>query len=112
MFICIGLIFYNPTIMKKSFPNISIAVFLLLSALSMQAQTTGTRLNQVDLMKQWIGTWKTEGAYVSSEIKPFGNDALEGYQKTIVNDSVLSEHKFIYGYDKKSDKYISAAIKD
>jgi hypothetical protein len=96
--------------MKKFYLTFSIALLLLICAIQIQAQTTQTQLNQVELMKQWIGSWKTEGTPIFSEIKSFGNDGLEGFQKTIVNDTIRSEHKFIYGYDKKSDKYVSAGI--
>jgi hypothetical protein len=61
-------------------------------------------------MKQWIGSWRTEGTYLSSEIHSYGIDGFEGSQKTQVKDSILSEYKFIYGFDKKSDKYIVASI--
>ena len=73
-------------------------------------QTAKTRLNQVELMKKWIGYWRTEGTYITSEIRPYGIDGLEGYQKAQVKDSVAQEHRFIYGYNKNIDKYISASI--
>ncbi len=73
-------------------------------------QTAKTRLNQVELMKKWIGYWRTEGTYITSEIRPYGIDGLEGYQKVQIKDSVAQEHKFIYGYNKNLDKYISASI--
>ena len=34
------------------------AVFLLFCVSGVQAQTTETKLNQVELYKQFIGTWK------------------------------------------------------
>jgi hypothetical protein len=74
------------------------------------AQTANNKLNQVELMKQWIGSWKTEGTFLSSEIHAYGIDGFEGSQKTQVNDSIVSEYKFIYGYDKKNDKYVVASI--
>jgi hypothetical protein len=83
---------------------------LIVSSKVMQAQTKQTPLNQIELMKQWIGTWKTEGTYLSSEIHSYGIDGLEGFQKIQFKDSIISEYKFIYGYDKNSDKYIFAAI--
>ena len=87
-----------------------IVLGLIVSPKVMQAQTNQTPLNQIELMKQWIGTWKTEGTYLSAEIHPYGIDGLEGFQKTQFKDSIKSEYKFIYGYDKKSDKYIFASI--
>jgi hypothetical protein len=61
-------------------------------------------------MKQWIGLWRTEGTKITSELKPFGMNGLEGYQKIGTKDSIVSEYRFIYGYDKPSNKYISASI--
>ena len=40
--------------------TISIAVFLLVLLNGLQAQTTTTKLNQVELLKQFLGTWKSE----------------------------------------------------
>lgn len=37
-----------------------IAVFLFFCSNGMLAQTTQTKLNQVELMKQFLGTWKCE----------------------------------------------------
>jgi hypothetical protein len=87
-----------------------IILFLLLCSTEVKAQTMQTKLNQVELMKQWIGSWRTEGTYLTSEMHSYGIDGLEGSQKTQVNDSIVSEYKIIFGYDKKSDKYISAGI--
>jgi hypothetical protein len=96
--------------MKTLCLNAIISVFLLVNSNGILAQATQTKLNQVELMKQWIGSWRTEGTYISSEIHSYGIDGLEGFQRTQFKDSIASEHKFIYGYDKKTDKYISASI--
>jgi hypothetical protein len=74
------------------------------------SQTVTSHPSQVDLMKKWIGYWRTEGTYITSEIRAYGIDGLEGYQKVQIKDSVAEEHRFIYGYNKKLDKYISASI--
>jgi len=89
---------------------ILIVLFLITDSRVMHAQTDNAPLNQIELMKQWIGTWKTEGTYLSGDIQPYGNTGLLGYQKAQLKDSVANEYKFIYGYDKKSDKYIVAGI--
>lgn len=39
-------------------------------------------------MKQWIGSWRTVGTYISSEIHSFGNDGLEGFQLAQFKDSI------------------------
>jgi hypothetical protein len=80
----------------------------------MQAQTTKTGLNQIELMKQFSDKWECEfgDTIVVSEMKSFGNGGLEMYQKWLFKDEILFEQKMIWGYDKKSDKYICARIKN
>ena len=36
-----------------------IAIFLLVCSIGIQAQTTKTQINQLELMKRFIGTWQT-----------------------------------------------------
>jgi hypothetical protein len=96
--------------MKTLCLNSIIAMFLFFHSNGILAQTTQTNLNQVELMKQWIGSWRTEGTFLTTEIQSFGTDGLEGSQKIQVKDSIVSEVKMIFGYDKKSDKYIVASI--
>jgi hypothetical protein len=99
--------------MKKTcLINLVILLMILCSgAVTAQtSQTAKTRLNQVELMKKWIGYWRSEGTYITSEIRPYGIDGLEGYQKAQIKDSIAQEHRFLYGYDKNIDKYISASI--
>jgi len=70
-------------------------------------------LNQVELMKKFVGKFKGElgkDTVVISEIKSFGISGLEANQKTLFKDKVLSEEKNVWGYDKKYDKYICARI--
>jgi len=106
--------------MKTFYLTIMIVVFLLLCTTGTEAQTTQTQLNQVELMKQFLGTWKCElgkdtnyfkFSEIISETKSFGNGGIEGYQKILHKDKILSEEKFVSGYDKKSDKYINALIR-
>jgi hypothetical protein len=71
--------------MKKSFLILVIAGFLIIGFAEIQAQTTQTKLNQVELLKQFIGSWKfdwgkdTTGLF---EIKPFGT-GLECYYNSV-----------------------------
>jgi hypothetical protein len=70
-------------------------------------------LNQVELMKKWIGTWKNEigkDSTVISEFIPMGKGGLEGYQNSFLKGKIVSEEKNLWGYDKKSDKYFCARI--
>jgi hypothetical protein len=89
-----------------------IAVFLLFFSNGIQAQTTETKLNQVELMKQFIGTWKGEMGKDTAflmEIKPFYN-GFESYLKTETKGKIVIEEKTIMGYDKKSDKLIESGL--
>jgi hypothetical protein len=98
--------------MKKICLTITIAVFLLLCINGIQAQTTQTKLNQVELMKQLLGSWKTEvfqDTIVTGEMKSFGN-GLEWYSKTEVKGKIVREGKSLIGYDKKNDKLIECNL--
>ena len=49
-----------------------------------KASDTPKELNQIELMKKWIGTWKNEigkDSTVISEFIPMGKGGLEGYRK-------------------------------
>ena len=98
--------------MKKIYLTITIAVFLLICFNRIQAQTTQTKLNQVELMKQLLGSWKSEAfqdTIVTGEMKSFGN-GLEWYSKTEVKGKIVREGKSLIGYDKKNDKLIECYL--
>lgn len=90
-----------------------IAVFILLCTNGVQAQTTQTGLNQVELMKQLLGTWKNESAkdtVFTAEFKSYGNGGLELNLKSVTQGKIWLEMKQLWGYDKKSDKYVAAGL--
>ena len=66
--------------MKKSFLIFVIAGFLVIGLSEIRAQTTQPKLNQVELLKQFLGSWKwdagkdTTGYY---DAKSYGT-GLEG----------------------------------
>ncbi|HEY5124516.1 MAG TPA: hypothetical protein VIK14_12355 [Ignavibacteria bacterium] len=94
--------------MKKLCIITMIAVFILLCTNGMQAQTTQTQLNQVELTKWFIGNWKDEVAKDTTsfyDIKPYGT-GLEGYFKDVTKGKIILEGKQLWGYDKKVDKFI------
>jgi hypothetical protein len=84
----------------------------ILLAMFASTQTTQTKLNQVELMKQFIGTWKSElgkNTIYIVENKPFGNGMdcnVQIISNGVVNDSVEQ----LFGYDKKTDKYLIAEL--
>jgi len=64
-------------------------------------------LNQVELMKQLIGSWEVDGAIDTIpfyDLKPYGN-GIEGYFKYVTKGKIIMEGKQLWGYDKKIDKY-------
>lgn len=68
-------------------------------------------LNQAELMKQFIGTWKNvenDTTYIW-ECKSFGN-ALEFTIKTETKGNVTTDAKSLLGYDKENDRLIEAVI--
>jgi len=89
-----------------------IAAFLLFYANGIQAQPTLQNLNQIELHKQFIGTWKCDVAkdtIIFYEIKPYGT-GLEAFMKYVTNGNVYYEQKRLCGYDKNFDKYIYAYL--
>jgi hypothetical protein len=98
--------------MKKICLTITITVFLLFLLNGVQAQTTQTKLNQVELMKQLLGTWKSEAFQDSiwtGECKSFGN-GLEWSSKTELKGKIVREGRSLMGYDKKNDKLIECDL--
>lgn len=77
------------------------------------AQSQQTKLDQVELMKQFLGTWKGElsnNTMFMCENKPFGNGIISNSEVTTegkVVDSVVQ----LYGYDGKTDRFIIAELK-
>ena len=94
--------------MKKTFLFIVITFSLLICTNGIHAQTNQTKLNQVELMKQFIGSWKCEESKDTTfywDAKSYGA-GLEGYYKTVTSGKIVSEGKFLQGYDKSTDKSI------
>jgi hypothetical protein len=89
-----------------------IVVFLLFCTNETQAQTTQTKLNQVELMKQFLGTWKSEmvqDTIWTGEGKSFGS-GIELNFKGESKGKIVSEMKSLMGYDKKNDKLIEVDL--
>lgn len=59
--------------MEKLSLTIRIAVFILICSTGMQAQTTQTKLNQVELMKQFIGKWESNVGKDSVDVRDWQN---------------------------------------
>jgi hypothetical protein len=69
-------------------------------------------INQVELFKKFTGLWvgnNGKDTVFTWEARPFGT-GLECNYKTIVKGKTVSEGKQLFGYDKKTDKYIVATL--
>jgi len=88
-----------------------IVAFLFLSTNRMQAQTAQTKQNQIELNKQFLGTWKAiNGNEITTiECKLFYN-GIETYFKTEKEGKIVVENKLLLGYDKKLDKLVECGI--
>ena len=81
--------------MKKLCLTVVILVFLLFISNGMLAQSTQTKLDQVELMKQWLGTWQRD----------IGKDTVELWEGTLYGKAVIiNVYQVING--KRSDYYI------
>jgi hypothetical protein len=97
--------------MKKICLIITIAVFLLISLNGLQAQTPQAKLNHVELMKQFTGTWKCENKDTTFiiEDKYYGG-GHDVYVKRETKGKIIREAKTLVGYDKKNDILVESIL--
>ena len=98
--------------MKSFCVTIIIAMFFSMSIKDTYAQTTQTQLNQVVLMKQFLGTWQCqvgENTIYRSENKPFGTGMVCTIQ-IITKEEIVDSVKQLFGYDNSIDKFIVAEL--
>ena len=82
--------------MKKFCLSITSAVFLLICLGGIQAQTTQPKLNQVELIKQFLGTWQAN----------VGTDTVEVWESQLYGNAVIiNVSQVIKG--KKSPSYMN-----
>jgi hypothetical protein len=100
--------------MKALCLTTKVVAFLLLCTNGIQAQTVDTKLNQMELMKQYLGIWKGEVAKDTVMILNFTSygKAIENNYKIVAKGKILYSGKEIYGYNQKYDKIILAAVTD
>jgi hypothetical protein len=78
---------------------------------SVKNSETSKELNQVELMKQFLGTWKAEfgkDTIAIFEQKAYGV-GQEVFIKASTKGKMIFEGKQLWGYDKKLDKIINAS---
>jgi hypothetical protein len=100
--------------MKTLCKTTMIVALLILCLDAVQAQPTQVKLNQIELMKQLLGTWKGEIARdttMITEYLPFGN-AMVGNDKVITKGRTINSLKELWGYDKMNDKLIGAELNE
>ena len=87
-------------------------IFQLIIITGIQAQDVQSKLNQIELMKQFIGTWKCElgrDTFLITETKPFGTGMISKSQ-IFTKDNVIDSLIQVFGFDKKADKFIIAEL--
>jgi hypothetical protein len=100
--------------MKKIYFTAIITVSFLIWSDRLQAQGTGTKLNQVELIKQFAGNWKAETGKDTTafwEIKSDGT-GLDCDFKYITKGKMIFEGKQVWDYDQKTDKFILSSGTD
>ena len=73
---------------------------------------TSKDLNQIELIKKFVGTWKSEAGKDTSFIwegKSYG-EGLDVNVRFETKGKIINEGKAVLAYDKNSDKYIQARI--
>ena len=93
--------------------SILIALLILVNMNNIHAQIIEPNLDQVELMKKFIGKWKGEfgdNSKFISENKPFANGVISTSQ-IIKNGKVVESVSQLYGYDSEMDKFIIAELK-
>jgi hypothetical protein len=93
--------------MKKFCLTTAIAVFLLICLNGLQAQTTQTKLNQVELAKQIVGTWQRNISKDTIEVwetQLYGKAIIHtGF--LIINGEKSFDYMDSYCYSSKEDKF-------
>ena len=79
---------------------------------SVKNSETSKELNLVELMKQFIGTWKAEygkDTILIYNARPFGNGSERDWTLS-TKGKIINSARVLYGYDSKSDKLIEATL--
>ena len=98
--------------MNTIYRSLLTAIFQLIIIAGIQAQDSQSKLNQIELMKQFIGTWKCElgkDTFLITQTKPFGTGMISK-SKMFTKDNVLDSIIQVFGFDKKADKFILAEL--
>lgn len=89
-----------------------VAVLLLLCISIMQAQTPTVKIDQVEFMQNFIGSWKAEAGedtIIVLNVIPYGKGSEREFTMS-TKGKVISSAKMLFGYDEVNDKIIEAII--
>jgi hypothetical protein len=93
-----------------------VAGLLLVCSSIIQAQTTPIKLNQVELMKQFLGNWKAEFGKDKDTVALLENKSLyngfDFHYQLKTKDKVLFEERTFTGYDEKNNRLIKVFFSD
>jgi hypothetical protein len=98
--------------MKVFLLTTAIIIGLIISSIVLQEQTSETKLNQIELIKQFLGSWKCD---VDKDTTAFWNTKSYGTGLTcqynyVKNGEIVSEGKQLWGYDKTIDKFYATTL--
>ncbi len=98
--------------MKNSDKYLLILLFVSMDIGAIQCQSVKPTLNQVKLMKKFLGNWKCElekDTMLFITNTPFGTGTISA-SRIVAKGLTLDSTVQLYGYDKKSDRYIMAEL--
>ena len=98
---------------KKIVITSAIALLFMLCSNAVQAQSSQKNLNQAELLKKYIGTWKAEVGKDTTrwfEFSSYGVNAMVGSFKIKAQDKIIYQNKQMWGYDKRSEKIIGVEL--
>jgi hypothetical protein len=93
--------------MKQIIFFVGIVLILSVYTNRIQAQTTETKLNQIELMKQFLGTWQMEtdkDSVLEVEVRQYGKAFVETDYR-IINGEKSWLSVWCYSFSSKEDKF-------
>ncbi len=79
---------------------------------SVKNSETSEELNQIEIMQQFLGTWKAEygkDTILIYNARPFGKGSERDWTLS-TKGKIITSAKQLYGYDSKSDKLIAVTL--
>ncbi|WP_321517961.1 hypothetical protein [uncultured Bacteroides sp.] len=94
--------------MKKIFLTTMFIVSMLLCANGIHAQIEQTELNQVELHKQYLGTWKSEykDTTVVFVFTPYGKGSLQSNCEVSTKNKTIFQCRQVWAYDQNCNKML------